>query len=188
MSRNKALKNRSKPGSESVFPLATNSDLQHETLDEITIPDAELSFDHITNKAECMSEAGRISDQWRAILAQAEKVRQYGVGLIQWGTKRFGAFDQIGPDMAVSLPQHVDGRTIPNPEKDLKISAVRAFGWAKQQGRNADYARTRALTVVENKARLDFNMSKIPDGVMEYIERHHKYYDLIGTDITIPQE
>jgi hypothetical protein len=186
MSKTKVVKKRSKPEPETIFPLAPNSDLHHETLDEITIPEEELSFEHITSKAECMSEAGKVSDQWRALLTQADKVRRYGIALIQWGTKRFGAFDQIGPDMAMP-PQHVDGRKIPNPEKDLKISAVRAFGWAKQQGKDAEEARTRALKVVEAKARKDFSMPKIPEGVREYIDRHHKYYELIGTDVPIPQ-
>ena len=210
----------------SVFPVVEDG-TQHETLGDIS--EGDTSYDHITNKAEAMAEAGAISDQYRALvtkandlhrerlaeandlhrelLAEAHKVLILGQGFVQWGEHKFGPFDYIGPciDESTPPPPHKDKRSDPNPEKNLKISVAATFRWAKQKFTagelttdhkysgfpaghpwDADAAKARAIFVVERTMKKSYSMVKVPESVLDYIEKYHMYYDRVGTDFEIP--
>src|ERR1700733_3770920 len=67
---------------------------------------------------------------------------------IDWGMKLYRRYQVLQDDflgrMGIKDPSiPPDGRSVYNPEKNLKISAVRAYGWAKHANCNADEARRR---------------------------------------------
>jgi len=93
-------------------------------------------------------------------------------------------FHGISAEGAFSSATPTDGRKTLNPNKNLKISAVRTYGWAKDVGRSAEEARQRVIEVVESTVRgkyaFNFPDGKIPADVHEYIQYMYENYDLIG--------
>jgi hypothetical protein len=85
----------------------------------------------------------------------------------------------------------IDRRKAFNPEKNLKISAIRAYGWAKKAKRSADEAKLRVTERTLLAAKSKYSMTKLPDAVVEYINHWHKHYDEIKEEDVandIPEE
>jgi hypothetical protein len=83
------------------------------------------------------------------------------------------------PPKAKERP-YVDRRSIPNPEKNLKISVRRSFEWSKRSGRSADEARTQAVAIVEKSAKT-LGFKRIPVKVVEYIHAMANTYGHLKT-------
>jgi len=74
-----------------------------------------------------------------------------------------------------------DRRALLNPIKNLKISASRAIGWARNYGENAKAAKGRAIAAVEDAIRKKYDgefPGGIPKDVMVYIDYLHDNYQL----------
>ena len=63
--------------------------------------------------------------------------------------------------------QYVDRRSLPNPEKNLKISARRSFAWS--YGKNAEQAHARAMSAVERRSRA-LGLRGVPQSVIDYVD------------------
>jgi hypothetical protein len=149
--------------------------VDYQTMEE-NLPDTSLSFDHLTTQAEALSELVRASDRFQALQRQLAKEQEYGIALGQFTERNWGPIIPFTEPVQRSGDEKIDGRTIQNPKKNLKISAVRSFGWAKSQGKTADEAKARVLEVVEKKARAKFSMSEVPIEVLDYIEEEYRNY------------
>lgn len=65
----------------------------------------------------------------------------------------------------------MDGRKRIIPEKNLKISAVRAVIHAKEKGRSPEEAFQRAMQVVSDRAKRKYKMKDVPADVEPYIRK-----------------
>jgi hypothetical protein len=77
-----------------------------------------------------------------------------------------------------------DKRKKCNPLRDLKISANRAYQWARRAGCNAEEARDRAiaatLTAAETRYPSLVENGSLPPSVMSYIEIGYNQYAVTG--------
>lgn len=150
---------------------------------QIDFPSEPISFENLTTKAECLLELGHLTDQLQALTEQTDKVRELGRQLGKYMEHNFGAADEFNSSPS---DDRIDRRKIPNPEKNLKISVRRVFGWAKQHAKTAEEAKERAIEVITAKNKLEYDMLKVPSGVYNYVDHLYKHYDLIGTKAEIP--
>ena len=164
---------------EQTYPVPSELTHHQSLAPEVTIPTEPITFD-LTTKAEVQVEIIRLSNMHHACTDELLKIEADSKALNIWGTRNFGPLFEVGPLITPPVSTRVDGRTVFNPEKNLKISAIRAYGWAKKLGKTADEARTRVLEVVQNKAVMDHKMSKLPGDVQDYINLVHTHYDKIG--------
>jgi hypothetical protein len=73
-----------------------------------------------------------------------------------------------------------DKRKACNPLRDLKISANRAYQWARRAGCTADEARERAIAATETAAKTRYpslvENGSLPLSVMAYIDKAYTQY------------
>src|ERR1700678_1586622 len=177
--KTKAKRKKTANSKKTVFPTpVTTEPVDYQPMEE-TLPNSTLSFDHLTTQAEALSELGRASDRFRALQRQLAKEQEYGIALGQFTERNWGPIIPFTEPVQRSSDEKIDGRTIRNPKKNLKISAVRSFGWAKKLGKTADEAKARVLEVVEKKARTKFSMAEVPIEVLDYIEEEYWNYNTL---------
>ena len=85
-----------------------------------------------------------------------------------------------------------DLRTVCNPEKNLKISAIRGYSWAKSHHCTAEVARDKALKATMKSAKKRYHddptvkpflaENTLPPSVLEYIEKCYQNYASIKID------
>ena len=85
-----------------------------------------------------------------------------------------------------------DLRTVCNPEKNLKISAIRGYSWAKSHHHTADEARVKALAAAMRSAKKRYHddpsiqpflaNDTLPPSVLDYIEKCYLNYANIKID------
>lgn len=124
-----------------------------------------------------MTEMARVNSDMAILTAKRDALSEY----LQNLHKRWsGLQDDFRSAMGLGTETvPTDGRKIYNPEKNLKISAIRAYGWAKKAKRNADDAKVRVLERTMDSARKKYGMTKLPDSVVDYINEWHAKYDQI---------
>ena len=108
-------------------------------------------------KADLLVNLRRLSKRIENIETQLQDERHYLNDLIEQikDLKPEGVLPAVESATRSKAEQHryVDGRTLPNPEKNLKISVRRILEWSKKSGRTSKEAQARALAVLEDAAK-----------------------------------
>ena len=129
-----------------------------------------------TPKVHLLSNLQRLSKRIENVEVQLQDERRYFEHVIEQLR-----LDAIPVEAVVATPTpevrlNVDRRSLPNTEKNLKISARRSFAWS--YGMDEQVAHTRAMTAVERRAKA-LGLKAVPKGVVEYVDKIAKQFDQI---------
>jgi len=147
---------------------------------EVTETESTL-FANFTSKDAAHAELVKCDSRMDALLKQQDMLskqietnRTYYKALAHFTEKQWGPLGSLN---LVHLEFKEDLRKKANPTKNLKISAIRCFRWAKHKGHTADVAKARAILKTNEKARVNHNMSELPSEVQMYIECLYQDYN-----------
>ena len=82
----------------------------------------------------------------------------------------------VAATTTVQCPR-VDRRSLPNPEKNLKISARRSLAWS--YGMSPEKAHARVMSAVERRAKV-LGFSSVPASVVEYVDAIGRQHESHG--------
>ena len=131
-------------------------------------------------KAHVISDLQRLSKRIESLETQLHDERRHLESLIDT-LKTLTAGDTSSETVASPHAEqrpYVDRRSLPNTEKNLKISARRSFAWS--YGMDKQEAHTRAMAAVERRAKA-LGLNAVPKGVVEYVDEIAKQFGLIKT-------
>jgi hypothetical protein len=124
-----------------------------------------------TLKAHIVSNLQRLSRRIENVETQLVDERRYLEKLVEQlrllKISEAIPVGQIAAAPKTELRPYVDRRSLPNPEKNLKISARRSFAWS--YGKNAEQAHARAMSAVERRVRA-LGLKGVPQSVIDYVD------------------
>lgn len=144
------------------------ADPQVETIETIELP---------SSRAEALEELVRLTERRDSLSQNLDEVVRLGQNLVQYTIQQWGPFDELPIFLAEPVKsKKQDGRSTPNPIKNLKIAVSKTFSWAKKKGTPVSEVRSQVLKTVEAQAVKDFSMAEIPQEVLDYIDEKIKEY------------
>ena len=126
------------------------------------------------------ASANELAEIGRQLSKQAATIRDQKFALLKFVAENAApkATPVEPPQASSSVEQtrKIDGRSLPNPEKNLKISVRRCYEWAKRHRKNAEEARERVYETISKRALKVYAM-RVPEGVADLIEPLYRTYE-----------